>query len=74
MERGTSCYQKACFNHQIGKEASMSAAGRAELVIVKRYARSRFYDTAGQRYVTVEQLRTNAMSRLSSFEAGLPEA
>ena len=52
----------------------MSAAGRAELVIVKRYARSRFYDTAGQRYVTVEQLRTNAMSRLSSFEAGLPEA
>lgn len=36
----------------------MSAAGRAELVIVKRYARSRFYDTAGQRYVTAEQLRS----------------
>lgn len=36
----------------------MSAAGRAEPVIVKRYARSRFYDIAGQRYVTAEQLRS----------------
>ena len=26
-------------------------------ILVKRYARSRLYDTAGRRYVTVEELR-----------------
>lgn len=34
----------------------MSTA-KAELVVVKRYARSRLYDAAHRRYVTVEQLR-----------------
>ncbi len=36
----------------------MSAARKSKPVLVKRYARSRLYDTSGQRYVTVEQLRS----------------
>ena len=32
-------------------------AGRTDTVIVKRYARSRLYDAANRRYVSVEQLR-----------------
>ena len=36
----------------------MSAARKSKPVLVKRYARSRLYDTSAQRYVTVEQLRS----------------
>jgi polyhydroxyalkanoate synthesis regulator protein len=35
----------------------MSAARKGQHVVVKRYARSRLYDTTNQNYVTVEQLR-----------------
>ena len=35
----------------------MSAARTSSPILVKRYARSRLYDTAGRCYVTVEQLR-----------------
>jgi polyhydroxyalkanoate synthesis regulator protein len=35
----------------------MSAAQKVRSVLVKRYAQSRLYDTANQRYVSVEQLR-----------------
>lgn len=33
------------------------SAQTSEPIIVKRYARSRFYDPANQRYVTVQQLK-----------------
>ena len=39
-------------------EAPMATARNGQPVLVKRYARSRLYDTAARRYVTVEQLRT----------------
>ena len=32
-------------------------AARVRPILVKRYARSRLYDTANRRYVSVEQLR-----------------
>lgn len=35
----------------------MSAARTSKPILVKRYAPSHFYDTGGQRYVSVEQLR-----------------
>ena len=35
----------------------MSAVRKGQPVAVKRYARSRLYDTTNQNYVTVEQLR-----------------
>jgi polyhydroxyalkanoate synthesis regulator protein len=35
----------------------MPAARKSRSIIVKRYARSRLYDTASRRYVSVEQLR-----------------
>ena len=35
----------------------MPAAGTVQPILVKRYARSRLYDTANQRYVSIEQLR-----------------
>ena len=35
----------------------MSTAPKAQPVLVKRYARSRLYDTTNQCYVSVEQLR-----------------
>ena len=35
----------------------MSAARQLRSILVKRYARSRLYDTVNRRYVTVEQLR-----------------
>lgn len=35
----------------------MPAARKVRPVLIKRYARSRLYDAANQRYVTVEQLR-----------------
>ncbi|HKM64444.1 MAG TPA: polyhydroxyalkanoate synthesis regulator DNA-binding domain-containing protein [Acidisphaera sp.] len=40
-------------------------AHKTEGIVVKRYARSRFYDTENQRYVTLEQLRMWA-------QAGIP--
>ena len=36
----------------------MPAAPATQPILVKRYARSRLYDTANRQYVTVEQLRT----------------
>lgn len=39
------------------KRAAHMPPRRTEPVLVKRYARSRLYDTAGQRYVSLEQLR-----------------
>jgi hypothetical protein len=38
-------------------EASMSTASQVQPVLVKRYARTRLYDPANNRYVSVEQLR-----------------
>jgi len=38
-------------------EVPMSAAQKSQPILVKRYARSRLYDAANQRYVSVEQLR-----------------
>lgn len=35
----------------------MSAAAKEQSILVKRYARSRLYDTQSQSYVSVEQLR-----------------
>lgn len=35
----------------------MPAARKLEPILVKRYARSRLYDTTNGRYVSVEQLR-----------------
>jgi polyhydroxyalkanoate synthesis regulator protein len=35
----------------------MSAAAKVQPILVKRYARSRLYDTQSQSYVSVEQLR-----------------
>ena len=35
----------------------MSAAAKEQLILVKRYAGSRLYDTQNQSYVSVEQLR-----------------
>ncbi len=35
----------------------MPASQTNSPILVKRYARSRLYDTASRRYVTVEQLR-----------------
>ena len=34
-------------------------------ILVKRYARSRLYDTAGRRYVTIEDLRTWRLKRVA---------
>ena len=36
----------------------MSAVRKTRPILVKRYARSRLYDTVSQCYVSVEQLRT----------------
>ena len=36
----------------------MLTAAYTDPFIIKRYARSRLYDTANQRYVSVEQLRS----------------
>ena len=42
-----------------GMEASpMSTTPKTQPVLVKRYARSRLYDTTNQCYVSVEQLRS----------------
>jgi polyhydroxyalkanoate synthesis regulator protein len=35
----------------------MIAATKSRAILVKRYARSRLYDTADRRYVSIEQLR-----------------
>ena len=35
----------------------MPLAADPEPLLIKRYARSRLYDTSGSRYVSVEQLR-----------------
>jgi len=35
----------------------MPAARKTRPILVKRYARSRLYDTTNRRYVSVEQLR-----------------
>ena len=35
----------------------MPEESNPELIVVKRYARSRLYDTTNSRYVSVEQLR-----------------
>lgn len=35
----------------------MSAAVKEQFILVKRYARSRFYDTQSHGYVSVDQLR-----------------
>ena len=35
----------------------MPAARNVQPILVKRYARTRLYDTANQRYVSTEQLR-----------------
>ena len=35
----------------------MPAASKSRLIVVKRYARSRLYDTTHSRYVSMEQLR-----------------
>jgi polyhydroxyalkanoate synthesis regulator protein len=35
----------------------MVATPKAQSVLVKRYGRSRLYDTTNQRYVSIEQLR-----------------
>ena len=35
----------------------MSAAAKVQSILVKRYARSRLYETQNQSYVSVEQLR-----------------
>ena len=35
----------------------MPAASKPRLILVKRYARSRLYDTTHNRYVSVEELR-----------------
>ena len=35
----------------------MPAAAKRHSILVKRYARSRLYDTTNRRYVSVEQLR-----------------
>jgi polyhydroxyalkanoate synthesis regulator protein len=35
----------------------MSATSKSQLIVVKRYARSRLFDTTNSRYVSVEQLR-----------------
>ena len=40
----------------------MSAAANEQLILVKRYARSRLYDTQNQSYVSVQQLRGWAAS------------
>jgi polyhydroxyalkanoate synthesis regulator protein len=38
-------------------EMPMSAAQKSRPILIKRYGRSRLYDAANQRYVSVEQLR-----------------
>jgi polyhydroxyalkanoate synthesis regulator protein len=40
-------------------------ARRTKPILVKRYARSRFYDAANQRYVSLEQLRDWAAKGLA---------
>ena len=35
----------------------MPAAQKSQTILIKRYERSRLYDAAKQRYVSVEQLR-----------------
>lgn len=43
----------------------------AESVLVKRYARSRLYDTAAARYVTVDELRARTTPfRVIDVETG----
>lgn len=39
------------------KRAGRMPPPRTKPILVKRYARSRLYDTASQRYVSLEQLR-----------------
>ena len=41
----------------LAKEAPMPAARNVPSILVKRYARSRLYDTARRCYMSVEQLR-----------------
>jgi polyhydroxyalkanoate synthesis regulator protein len=43
----------------------MSPALKSQPVLVKRYARSRLYDTARQCYVSVEQLRSWATNGIA---------
>ena len=43
-------------NILVGMEMTMSAQA-SKFILVKRYARSRLYDPANQRYVTVSQLQ-----------------
>lgn len=38
-------------------ELPMSAAQKSRPILIKRYQRSRLYDVANQRYVSIEQLR-----------------
>lgn len=47
----------ACLNVRQYGGILMSAAPKTQPVLVKRYARSRLYDTVNQCYVSVEQLR-----------------
>lgn len=35
----------------------MAATSKSRLIVVKRYARNRLYDTVNARYVSVQQLR-----------------
>ena len=43
----------------------MPAARNCGSILVKRYARSRLYDTTNGRYVSVEQLRGWAVDRVA---------
>jgi PHB/PHA accumulation regulator DNA-binding domain len=43
---------------QLETEAPMSAVRKGQSVLVKRFARSRLYDTTNRRYVSVEQHKT----------------
>jgi polyhydroxyalkanoate synthesis regulator protein len=45
----------------------MPAAPHSQLILVKRYAQSRLYDTVGRRYVSVEQLRGWAFDGVAFF-------
>ena len=43
----------------------MSATRKTVAILVKRYARSRLYDTENRRYVSVEQLKTWVAERVA---------
>jgi polyhydroxyalkanoate synthesis regulator protein len=43
----------------------MPAASKFRLIVVKRYARSRLYDTTNSRYVSMEQLRRWVAKRVA---------